>query len=152
MHGYWPTPGSGLKDGWLHTGDIARMDEDGYFVLEDRIKDMANISGYKVYTTEVDEVLFTYPGVEMAATVGIPDPDRPGSERIKAFIRPKDGYKDKLNADDIIAYCKDKLPATAVPKFVEFRDELPLTVTDKIFKRFLREEEIKRMKEQGVLK
>jgi long-chain acyl-CoA synthetase len=57
-----------------------------------------------------------------------------------------------MNADDIIAYCKDKLPATAVPKFVEFRDELPLTVTDKIFKRFLREEEIKRMKEQGVLK
>ncbi len=152
MKGYWPKPGSGLDNGWLHTGDIARMDEDGYFVLEDRIKDMANISGYKVYTTEVDEVLFSYPGVAMAAAVGIPDPERPGSERIKAFIRPKEEYKGRLNASHIIEYCKEKLPATAVPKFVEFRDEFPLTVTDKIFKRMLREQEIDEMKKQGVLK
>ncbi len=147
MKGYWPTPGSGLDKGWLHTGDIGKMDENGYFVLEDRIKDMANISGYKVYTTEVDEVLFGYPGVAMAAAVGIPDPARPGSERIKAFIKPKEEYKGKLKADDIIEYCKEKLPAIAVPKYVEFRDELPLTVTEKIFKRALREEEISRMKE-----
>ena len=152
MKGYWPTPGSGLDDGWLHSGDIGRMDEDGYFILEDRIKDMANISGLKVYTTEVDEVLFKYPGVAMAAAVGIPDPERPGSERIKAFIKPKEEYKGKLNPDEIIAYCKDKLPSVAVPKHIEFRDELPLTVTEKIFKRALREEEIKKMKEQGVLK
>jgi long-chain acyl-CoA synthetase len=147
MKGYWPTPGSGLDNGWLHTGDIGKMDENGYFVLEDRIKDMANISGYKVYTTEVDEVLFGYTGVAMAAAVGIPDPERPGSERIKAFIKPKEEYKGKLNADDIIEYCKERLPAIAVPKYVEFRDELPLTVTEKIFKRALREEEIARMKE-----
>jgi len=146
MKGYWPTPGSGLDNGWLHTGDIGKMDENGYFVLEDRIKDMANISGYKVYTTEVDEVLFGYPGVAMAAAVGIPDPERPGSERIKAFIKPKEEYKGKLNADDVIEYCKERLPAIAVPKYVEFRDELPLTVTEKIFKRALREEEIERMK------
>ncbi|TET15854.1 MAG: long-chain fatty acid--CoA ligase [Dehalococcoidia bacterium] len=151
MKGYWPTPGSGLDNGWLHTGDIGRMDEDGYFVLTDRIKDMANISGYKVYTTEVDQVLFKCPGVAMAAAVAIPDPERPGSERIKAFITPKEECKGKLSADDIIAYCKDRLPAVAVPKYVEFRDELPLTVTEKIFKRALREEEIKKMKEQGVL-
>jgi long-chain acyl-CoA synthetase len=152
MKGYWPKPGSGLDDGWLHTGDIGRMDEDGYFVLEDRIKDMANISGLKVYTTEVDDVLFKYPGIAMAAALGIPDPDRPGSERIKAFIVPKEGYEGKLSADEIIAYCKEKLPPTAVPRYVEFRDELPLTVTEKIFKRALREEEIERMKEQGTLK
>jgi len=121
-------------------------------VLTDRIKDMANISGYKVYTTEVDDVLFKYPGVAMAAVVGIPDPERPGSERIKAFIKPTEEYKGKLSADEIIAYCKDKLPAVAVPKYVEFRDELPLTVAEKIFKRALREEEIKKMKDQGVLK
>jgi long-chain acyl-CoA synthetase len=151
MKGYWPTPGSGLDNGWLHTGDIGKMDENGYFVLEDRIKDMANISGYKVYTTEVDEVLFGYPGVAMAAAVGIPDPERPGSERIKAFIKPKEENKGKLNADDIIAYCKERLPAIAVPKYVEFRDELPLTVTEKIFKRALREEEIERMKERKVI-
>ena len=152
MKGYWPTPGSGLNDGWLHTGDIGRMDENGYFVLEDRIKDMANISGLKVYTTEVDEILFKYPGVAMAAAVGIPDPERPGSERIKAFIKPKDEYRGKLNADEIISYCMDKLPPTAVPKYVEFRDSLPLTVTEKIFKRALREEEVNKMKEQGILK
>jgi long-chain acyl-CoA synthetase len=151
MKGYWPTPGSGLDEGWLHTGDIGRMDNNGYFVLEDRIKDMANISGYKVYTTEVDQILFKYPGVAMAAAVGVPDPERPGSERIKAFIRPKEEYKGKLSADEIIAYCREKLPAVAVPKYVEFKDDLPLTVTDKIFKRALREEEIARMKEQGVL-
>jgi long-chain acyl-CoA synthetase len=151
MKGYWPTPGSGLDNGWLHTGDIGRMDENGYFVLTDRIKDMANISGYKVYTTEVDDVLFKYPGVAMAAVVGIPDPERPGSERIKAFIKPTEEYKGKLSADEIIAYCKEKLPAVAVPKYVEFRDELPLTVAEKIFKRALREEEINKMKEQGVL-
>ncbi len=153
MKGYWPTPGSGLtSDGWLRTGDIGRMDENGYFVLTDRVKDMANVSGYKVYTTEVDEVLFKYPGVAMAAAVGIPDPERPGSERIKAFIRPKEDFKGKLNADDIIAYCKEKLPSIAVPKYVEFRDELPLTAAEKIFKRALREEEIKKMKDQGILK
>jgi len=151
MKGYWPTPGSGLDNGWLHTGDIGRMDENGYFVLTDRIKDMANISGYKVYTTEVDDVLFKYPGVAMAAVVAIPDPERPGSERIKAFIKPTEEYKGKLSADEIIAYCKEKLPAVAVPKYVEFRDELPLTVAEKIFKRALREEEINKMKEQGVL-
>jgi long-chain acyl-CoA synthetase len=151
MQGYWPTPGSGLDNGWLHSGDIGRMDENGYFVLEDRIKDMANISGFKVYTTEVDQILFKYPGVAMAAAVGIPDPERPGSERIKAFIRPKEEYRGKLSVDEIIAYCRDKLPPIAVPKYVEFRDELPLTVTHKIFKRALRDEEIAKMKEQGVL-
>jgi len=152
MKGYWPTPGSGLVDGWLHTGDIGRMDENGYFVLEDRIKDMANISGLKVYTTEVDEILFKYPGVAMAAAVGIPDPERPGSERIKAFIVLRDEYKGKLSADEILAYCKEKLPPTAVPRYIEFRDDLPLTVTEKIFKRALREEEVQKMKEQGTLK
>ena len=152
MKGYWPTPGSGLDNGWLHTGDIGRMDENGYFVLEDRIKDMANISGYKVYTTEVDQILFKYPGVAMAAAVGIPDPERPGSERIKAFIKPKEEYRGKLNADDIISYCREHLPAVAVPRHIEFRDELPLTVTEKIFKRALREEEIDRMKKERLLK
>lgn len=152
MKGYWPDAGSGLVDGWLHTGDIGKMDENGYFVLEDRIKDMANISGMKVYTTEVDEVLFKYPGVAMAAAVGVPDPERPGSERIKAFVMPREDYRGKLTADEIIAFCRDKLPPTAVPRAVEFRDELPLTVTHKIFKRALREEEIERMKAEGALK
>ena len=106
----------------------------------------------KVYTTEVDEILFKYPGVAMAAAVGIPDPERPGSERIKAFVLPKEEYRGKLSAEEIIAFCKEKLPPTAVPRAIEFRDELPLTVTHKIFKRVLREQEIERMKAEGILK
>jgi long-chain acyl-CoA synthetase len=152
MKGYWPIPGSGLANGWLRTGDIGRMDEKGYFVIEDRVKDMANVSGYKVYTTQIDDVLFTYPGVAMAAAVGIPDPERSGSERIKVFIRPKEEYKGKLNAENIIEYCRERLAPYAVPKYIEFRDDLPLTVTQKIFKRALREEEIKKAKEQGIIK
>lgn len=150
MKGYWPTPGSGLDEGWLHTGDIGRMDENGYFVLEDRIKDMANIGGAKVYTTEVDEILFRHPAVAMAAAVGIPDPRHPGSEIIKAFVTPREEFKGTLSAEEIIAYCRDKMPEFAIPRFVEFRDELPLTVTEKIFKRALREEDIKKAKETGA--
>ncbi len=150
MKGYWPRPGSGLDNGWLHTRDIGRMDHNGYFVLEDRIKDMANIGGTKVYTTKVDEVLFRHPGVAMAAAVGIPDPAHPGNEIIKAFITPRDEYKGTLAAEEIIAYCKDKMPEFAVPRFVEFRDELPMTVTEKIFKRALREEDINKARERAT--
>jgi len=153
MKGYWPTPGSGLtKDGWVASGDIARMDEDGYFYIVDRVKDMANISGYKVYTTTIDDVLFTHPAVSVAVAIGIPDPERPGSERIKAFVRLKEGYDSKVTPDEIIEHCRGKVPPYAVPKFVEFRDDLPLTVTEKLFKRVLRDEEIKKMEEQGLLK
>jgi len=146
MKGYWPTPGSGLLDGWLPTGDVGRMDGDGYFYIVDRVKDMANISGYKVYTSIIDDVLFAHPAVSMAAAIGIPDPEREGSERIKAFIRLKEGYKDKVTAQEIIDFCRDKVPPYARPKFVEFREDLPLTVTEKLFKRALREEEIKKMR------
>jgi len=152
MKGYWPTPGNGLVDGWLRTGDIGRMEEDGYFYLEDRIKDMVNVSGLKVYTIVVDDVLFKHPAVAIGCAIGIPDPEIPGSERVKAFIKLKEGYKGKVTAEDIIEHCKRELEPVAVPKFVEFRDDLPLTVTEKIFKRALREEEIKKMKEQGLLK
>ena len=91
MKGYWPDAGNGLTDdGWLHTGDIGFMDEDGYFYISDRIKDMVNVSGMKVYTTTVDEVLFKHPGVLMAAAFGVPDPKNPGSERVMAVIKLKE--------------------------------------------------------------
>ncbi len=140
MKGYWPTPGKGLKDGWLATGDIGRMDEDGYFYIVDRIKDMINVSGMKVYSRVIDDVLHEHPAVSVAGVVGIPDSERPGSERVKAFITLKAEYEGKVNADDIIKYCREKLPPYAVPKFVEFRRDLPLTPAMKIFKRKLREE------------
>jgi long-chain acyl-CoA synthetase len=145
MKGYWPEAGSGLTEtGWLHTGDIAVMDEDGYLQLVDRIKDMVNISGMKVYTTHVDEVLFAHPGVLMAAAFGVPDPKIPGSERVMAVVQLKDDYRGKVSEFDMMAYCKDKLPPYAVPKTIEFRDELPLTVTEKVFKKALRDEVLAR--------
>ena len=91
MKGYWPTPGSGLIDGWLPMGDIARMDDDGYFYITDRVKDMANVSGMKVYTILVDRVLYEHPGVELAAAIAVPDPGRPGSDRVKAIIKLEAG-------------------------------------------------------------
>lgn len=152
MKGYWPEPGSGLTaDGWLHTGDIAIMDEEGYFQIVDRTKDMVNISGMKVYTTTVDEVLYEHPGVLMAAAFGVPDPEKPGSERVMAVIQPKREYRERLTEAEIRDFCKGKLSPYAVPKFIEFRDDMPLTVTEKVFKKALRDEALQKMekKRQG---
>jgi long-chain acyl-CoA synthetase len=118
------------------------MDEDGYFYLVDRSKDMINVSGNKVCSARVDEVLFEHPGVAMAVTIGVPDSERPGSERVKAFIVPRDGYRETITTDEIIAFCKERLAPYAVPKLVEFRESLPLTVTEKLFKKQLRDEEM----------
>lgn len=154
MKGYWPDPGSGLtEDGWLHTGDIGLMDEDGYFQIVDRIKDMVNVSGMKVYTNEVDEVLYKHPGVLMAAAFGVPDPKIPGSERVKAVIQLRDEYKGKVTVEEIRDYCREYLAPYAVPKYVEFRSDMPLTVTEKVFKKALRDEAISKMKERdGTMK
>lgn len=147
MKGYWPETGSGLIDGWLPTGDVARMDEDGYFFLVDRIKDMANVSGYKVYTSTIDDILHQHPSVVMAAAIGVPDPERPGSERIKAFVVVKEEFRGKVTEKELIDLCREKCASYSVPKEIEFRDSLPLTVTEKIFKRLLREEEIKKLEQ-----
>ncbi|MFC2029000.1 AMP-binding protein [Chloroflexota bacterium] len=150
MLGYWPEPGSGLTaEGWLHTGDIAVMDEDGYFQIVDRIKDMVNVSGLKVYSTLVDEVLHRHPAVLMAAAYGVPDKDIPGSERVMASILLKDEYKDKVDAGEIMEFCRIHLSPYEVPTYVEFRSEMPLTVTDKVFKKTLREEAITRMNRES---
>jgi long-chain acyl-CoA synthetase len=141
MKGYWPEPGSGLRDGWLPTGDLCRMDDDGYFFLVDRNKDMINVSGNKVYSTRVDEVLFEHPAVASAVTIGILDPERPGSERIKAFVVLRPDHAGRVTADDIISHCREKLAPYAVPRTIEFRESLPLTVTEKLFKKRLRDEE-----------
>jgi long-chain acyl-CoA synthetase len=150
MKGYWPQPGAGLTaDGWLHTGDIAVMGDDGYFQLVDRYKDMVNVSGYKVYTTEVDQVLYKHPAVLTAAAFGVPDPETAGSERVMAVIQLKEYYRGSVTEQEIRAFCREHLAPYAVPKYVEFRDELPLTVTEKIFKKMLRDAAIARFREQG---
>ena len=143
MAGYWPTKGKGIQeDGWLATGDIGKMDEDGYFTIVDRIKDMISISGMKVYSRVVDDILHAHPAVRMAGVIGIPDPDRPGSERVKAFVVLKDEFKGQVSIDDILDYCKEKLPPYAVPKFVDIRDFLPLTRVMKLDKKKLKKEEL----------
>jgi long-chain acyl-CoA synthetase len=150
MKGYWPQPGAGLTaDGWLHTGDIALMEDDGYFQLVDRAKDMVNVSGFKVYTTEVDQVLFKHPAVLTAAAFGVPDPDAPGSERVMAVIQLKEQHRGSVTGQEIREFCRKHLAPYAVPKYVEFRDEMPLTVSDKIFKKMLRDAANARFRERG---
>ncbi|MHA1614763.1 MAG: aldehyde ferredoxin oxidoreductase C-terminal domain-containing protein, partial [Candidatus Thorarchaeota archaeon] len=145
MRGYYPTPGSGLKDDWLPMGDIVEIDSDGYFKIVDRIKDMINVSGNKVYSRVIDDILHEHDAIEIAGVIGIPDPERPGSERVKAFIQLKHEYKGKVSEQDIIDFLRDKVKPYAIPKWVEFRDELPLTIVMKLFKKKLREEELAKM-------
>ncbi|MFW9769801.1 MAG: class I adenylate-forming enzyme family protein, partial [Candidatus Thorarchaeota archaeon] len=142
MAGYWPTAGSGLEEGgWLRMGDMVQMDGDGYFTVVDRIKDMINVGGNKVYSRVIDDILHEHPAVEVAGVIGVPDPERPGSERVKAFIQLEPEFRGKVTEDEIIEFLKDKVKPYAVPKYVEFRDELPLTLIMKIHKKILREEE-----------
>ncbi len=143
MLGYWNRPEETedtLKDGWLLTGDIARMDEDGYFYIVDRKKDLIIAGGYNIYPREVDEVLYAHPKVMEAVTVGVPHEYR--GETVKAFIVPKPG--ENLSEEEVIAYCKKNLAAYKVPKIIEFRDELPKTAVGKILRKELRAEEIKK--------
>ena len=129
-----------IRDGWLYTGDIAKMDEEGYFYIVDRKKDMINVSGFHVGGREIDDVLYEIPGVMLAAAVGVPNPKRPGSELVKAYIVLKPEYEGKVTEEDIINYCKQKLAPYKVPKLVEFRKELPMSSIGKPLKRVLREE------------
>jgi long-chain acyl-CoA synthetase len=133
-----------LVNGWLLTGDMAKMDEDGYFYIVDRKKDMIIAGGYNIYPREVEEVLYEHPAVVEAAVVGVPDPYR--GETVKAYIVLKPEYKGKVTEQEIIQFCKERLAAYKVPKLVEFRDELPKSAIGKILRRVLREEEIKKIK------
>ena len=142
--GYWKKPEEtkkALRDGWYYTGDIGYMDEDGYFYIVDRKKDIINVSGYKVASREVDDVLFEHPAVNMAATIGVPDPDRPGSEIVKAYVTLNEGYEPSPElAEEIKQSLRKSLAPYKVPKIIEFRKELPLSATGKVLKRELREE------------
>jgi len=142
MDGYFEQPeetANAVRDGWMFTGDVAKMDEDGYFYIVDRVKDMVNISGFKVFTRELDDVLAKHPDIDLAATLGVPDPDRPGSERVVAAIVLKSGIKaDDAEKDKIVAYMRDNVAPYKVPKTVEFMDELPTSGVGKILKRELK--------------
>lgn len=144
MKGYWNNPEEtaiALRNGWLYTGDIAKMDEDGYFYIVDRKKDMILASGFNVYPREIEEVLYEHPKVKEAAVAGIPDPKR--GETVKAYIVLQPGAE--ATEEEFIAYCRSKLAAYKVPRYVEFRDSLPRTAVGKLLRRLLVEEEKAKM-------
>ncbi len=129
------------KDGWLHTGDIAKMDKDGYFYIVDRKKDLIIAGGYNIVPREVEEVLFMHPKVMEAAVIGVPDVKR--GEVVKAFVVLKEGAT--ATADEIRSFCKEKLAPYKVPSHVEFRKELPKTQVGKVLRRTLLDEEKAKM-------
>ena len=126
-----------LKDGWLHTGDVAKMDEDGYFYIVDRKKDMIVASGYNVYPREVEEVLFEHPDVAEAVAIGVPDDYR--GETVKAFVVKRSGAT--TTEEEILAFCKERLAPYKAPRTVEFRDDLPKSAVGKLLRRVLVDEE-----------
>jgi acyl-CoA synthetase (AMP-forming)/AMP-acid ligase II len=139
MVGYWPEPGTGFdKEGYVHTGDVVRVDDQGFFYIEDRVKDMIVVSGYKVYSKELEDILFKHPAVVVAATIGIPDVSRPGSERVKVFVQLKPEYIGKVTDKEIISFLSPKVAKYAIPTAVEFIPEMPLTAVFKVDKKRLR--------------
>ena len=141
MKRYWNNPEETegqLVEGWLHTGDVAQADDDGYLYIVDRKKDMIIAGGFNIYPREVDEVLYRHPKIAEAVTVGIPDPYR--GETIKACIVLKAGVE--AAEKEIIDFCREKLAPYKVPKMIEFREALPKSAVGKILRKILREEEI----------
>jgi long-chain acyl-CoA synthetase len=142
MKGYYNQPeetANAIRDGWMFTGDVARMDEDGYFYIVDRVKDMVIVSGFKVFTRELDDVLMKHPDIELAASIGIPDPDRPGSERVGTAIVLKPGIeKSAAEKEKIIKYLRENVAPYKVSKAIEFMDQLPMSGVGKILKRELK--------------
>jgi len=140
MQGYWNMPTeteNTLRDGWLYTGDIARMDELGYFYIEDRKKDMIIAGGFNIYPREVEEVLATHPAVLEAAVAGIPDAKR--GETVKAWIVKQPD--DPTTTEEIIEWSQGHLAKYKYPRIIEFRDELPKSTVGKILKRELIKED-----------
>lgn len=154
MKGYWNRQketeevffyADGMK--WLRTGDIAKMDEDGYFYIVDRLKDIIKYKGHSVYPREIEDVIYEHPAVQEVCVVGIPDPE--AGETIKAFVVLKAEYKGKLSEKELIEWCKERLAAYKYPRIVEFRNELPKSAAGKYLRRLLREESIKKVNTGG---
>lgn len=141
MKGYWNQPeetANTLRNGWLYTGDIGRVDEEGYLTIVDRKKDMIIAGGFNVYPRDIEEVLYEHPAVQEAVVIGVPDEYR--GENIKAVLVIKAGKT--ASEEDIISYCRQHLAAYKIPRMVEFRPELPKTSVGKVLRRALREEAV----------
>ncbi|NTU78366.1 MAG: long-chain fatty acid--CoA ligase [Chloroflexales bacterium] len=137
MKGYYKRPeatAEAIRGGWFHSGDLAKVDEDGFFFIVDRVKDMILRGGFNVYPREVEEILYAHPAVAEAAVIGMPDPAL--GEEIKAVVSCKPGQS--VSEQELIDYCKERLAAYKYPRSVEFRESLPKTATGKILKRELK--------------
>jgi len=140
MKGYWNMPEETkavLRDGWLYTGDIGKMDEDGYFYITDRKKDLIKYKGWSVYPREIEDVIYEHPAVKLCAVVGKPDPE--AGQILKAFVVLREGAT--ATEEEIIKFVKSKVASYKVIREVEFRTELPTTLVGKVLRRTLREEE-----------
>ncbi len=145
MQGYWNNPvetENQLKGGWLHTGDIAQADDDGYLYIVDRKKDMIIAGGFNIYPREIEEVLYEHPKISEAVAIGIPHDYR--GETVKAFVVLHPG--EAASEEEIIAFCKVKLTAYKVPKLIEFREAVPKSPVGKILRKVLRDEELGKLK------
>lgn len=139
MAGYWgreEQTAETIVDGWLHTGDIVMVDEEGYIKIIDRLKDMIIVSGFNVYPNELEQALTLHPDVAQCAAIGVPDAK--AGEVVKMFVVSTDPY---LNSDHVIEFCREHMAGYKVPKFVEFRDELPMTNVGKVLRKDLKAEE-----------
>lgn len=148
MKGYWENQTEtelALRSGWLYTGDLARVDNDGFYYIQDRKKDLVIVGGYNVYPREIDEVLTSHPGIAEAVTLGVPNALK--DEILKAYVVLAPGAK--LEASDVIAWCRKKLAAYKVSRAVEFRDSLPKSIVGKCLRRCLRAEEEEKLKSRG---
>jgi long-chain acyl-CoA synthetase len=144
MRGYWRQPGETanvVRDGWFYTGDLAKMDEDGFCFIVGRKKEMILCSGFNVYPDEVDRVLMGHPAILEAATIGIPDERR--GETVKSFVVRRAGHE--LTVEQVLDYCRESLAPFKVPRAVEFRDALPRSSVLKILRRELRAQELAKM-------
>lgn len=146
MKGYWNRPEetqAAFKDDWFLTGDMGYMDEEGFFYIVDRKKDMIIAGGFNIYPREIEEVLFEHEDIQEACVIGVPDPYR--GETVKAFIVPKKGRT--ISEEELDAFCRKHLAAYKVPRLYEFREELPKTMVGKVLRRVLVEEEKKKFEE-----
>ncbi len=144
MQGYWKRQDAtdeAIKDGWLHTGDIAKVDEDGYFFIVGRKKELIIAGGYNIFPDEVDDVLMSHPAVLEAGTIGVPDEKR--GETVKSFVVLKPG--EAASDEELIKYCREELAAYKIPRQIEFRDSLPKSGAMKILRRELLDEELKKL-------
>ena len=139
MKGYWGKPEAteqAIRNGWLHSGDIGMMDDEGYFFITDRVKDMINAAGFNVYPNEVEQVIYQLPSVQEVAVYGVADPVR--GETVYASIVLKEGMS--ATEESIIEFCRANMAAYKAPRKVIFSGQLPKSSTGKILKRVLREE------------